>query len=122
MGTGWERSQVRTPGALYTCTHHVHTTHITHANIRKHTRTWLPVLPQTRGRTWVLQSYALLLIQVGHKQYGADSCTLTGPSQPYSAWSTTLLSFRKVNAVYLVYPCEASARQQADKMRKSNKK
>ena len=67
-------------------------------------------------------SYALLLIQVGHKQYGADSCTLTGPSQPYSAWSTTLLSFRKVNAVYLVYPCEASARQQADKMWKSNEK
>ena len=62
MGTGREKSQVRTPGALYTCTHHAHTTRTTHANTHKHTRTRLPVLPQTR----------LLLIRVGHKRHGAD--------------------------------------------------
>lgn len=104
-------------GHLGPCTHvhGMHTPHIQHmqihANTCKHTRTQLPVLPQT----W------LLLIQVGHKQDGADSM-LTGPSQMYSAWSMTLLSFRKVNAVYLIYPCEASARQQADEMWKSNEK
>lgn len=67
-------------------------------------------------------SYAVLLIQVGRKQCAAGSSTLTGPSQPYSAQSRTLLSFGKVNAVYLVYPREASARQQADEMWKSNEK
>lgn len=100
-------------GHLGPCTH-AHTMHIPHAqHMQTHTNT------RAHGS---LSSPRHGYSSSGWDTSGMEPTVLTDPSQPCSEWSVTLLSFRKVNAVYLIYPCEASARQQADEMWKSNEK